>query len=337
MVLIVPITTCISLYFGGWLSFSTLIFAFVIVPLLELLISPDSHNLSFSYKQSYSINPFFNGMLWISLPIYVFLTGYALSIFSQIVSVDIFVVGQIISCGLLCGILAINTGHELGHRHTKFERTLGELLLTFSLQAHFLPYHNHGHHRLVATSEDPATARLNETVYLFWIRSQVGSFIEAWRIEWRRLTQKQHSPFSLKNRMLKYTLWEVTALLGIGIFWGIGSLAAFIAICFVGMLLLETVNYIEHYGLLRAQDKNGKYERVSIKHSWNSNHRLGRLLLFELSRHSDHHANPGKHYQLLDSHPKSPQMPTGYPGMMLLSLLPTIWFKVMNKRVIKAK
>ena len=105
----------------------------------------------------------------------------------------------------------------------------------------------------------------------------------------------------------------------------------------IGALLLETVNYIEHYGLTRQQTTNNQYDRVQPAHSWNSNHVLGRLLLFELSRHSDHHYMASRKYQILRNVDEAPQMPTGYPGMMLLSLFPTLWFNVMHAQMNKQK
>ena len=102
---------------------------------------------------------------------------------------------------------------------------------------------------------------------------------------------------------------------------------------FIGIILLETVNYIEHYGLQRKQFAEGKFERAMPQHSWNSNHILGRLMLFELSRHSDHHYLASKKYQLLQHHDDAPQLPTGYPGSMILSLVPPVWFYLMNPRI----
>ncbi len=198
---------------------------------------------------------------------------------------------------------------------------------------HFLPYHNNGHHFQVATPNDPATARKNEPVYLFWLRSQWGSYVQAWQLEKQRL-QKQGKPaFLFQNKALTYTVIQV---LFVALIYGVyGGLVAglFVAAAGFGILLLETVNYIEHYGLLRKKNEHGRYERVKHHHSWNSDHPLGRAMLFELSRHSDHHYKASKKYQTLVSEPGNPQMPTGYPGMMLFSLIPPLWFKVMNKKL----
>ncbi len=143
--------------------------------------------------------------------------------------------------------------------------------------------------------------------------------------------------FSVYNRMVVYTIANIITLSAILYFFGFEVLLAFLAASVIGILLLETVNYIEHYGLLRQKIENGRYERVNHQHSWNSDHLLGRLFLFNLSRHSDHHYNGSKKYQLLNSLSESPQMTTGYPGMMLFSLVQPLWFRFMNKRLDRMK
>ncbi|TQV75182.1 alkane 1-monooxygenase [Aliikangiella marina] len=331
--LTVPLVGFVSLYGEGAWTYGIVFYAFGLVPLLELWFKPSTANLNEEQLKRFKSNPFFNRLVFSVVPLYVILLSLFLTRLSTTDLTPLEYSGVVISFGIVCGVIAINIGHELGHRHNQFERTLGEILLVLALQAHFLPYHNHGHHRNVATPVDPATARRNEPIYLFWFRSQIGSYLSAWRIEYRRLTNKQRNPFSFGNRMIRYTVMEATIVFMIYQWFGLETLIAYFLICFIGMLLLETVNYIEHYGLLRKKISADKYERVSPKHSWNSDHLLGRILLFELSRHSDHHANPTKPYQCLESYQESPQMPTGYPGMMLLSLLPPLWFRVMNRKL----
>jgi alkane 1-monooxygenase len=214
-----------------------------------------------------------------------------------------------------------------------FERFLGEVLLLTSLENHFLPYHNRGHHYQVATPQDPATARRNEWLFAFWFRSQIGSYFQAWKIEKERMKIQKQPIFSLKNKMIQYTLVHLALFLFIYLAFSGFVLLQFIKVAIIGILLLETVNYIEHYGLLRKKRENGTYERVKRIHSWNSNHVLGRSVLFELTRHSDHHYKADRPYQLLESHEESPTMPTGYPGMMLLAFFPPLFFKVMNNRI----
>jgi alkane 1-monooxygenase len=195
-----------------------------------------------------------------------------------------------------------------------------------------LPYHNGGHHYLVATPDDPATARKNESLYMFWIRSHFGSYFLAWKLEFKRIKRLGMKKFCTGNRMIFYAISNVLVFFAIYVFFDWKTLLAFLGAATFGILLLETVNYIEHYGLLRKKI-NSRYERTSPQHSWNSDHPIGRLFLFNLSRHSDHHKNGSKKYHLLNSYAESPQMPTGYPGMMLLALIPPLWFRYMNKRI----
>ena len=244
-------------------------------------------------------------------------------------------IGRISSMGLMCGVLGINVGHELGHRTNKVEIFLGELMLLTSLNTHFLPYHNGGHHFNVATPKDAATARKNEPLYFFWIRSHFTSYLNAWQLENKRLLNDNKSIISFHHKMLKYSIANLLIIISIYFYFGKIALIGFLAAAVIGILQLETVNYIEHYGLLRKKNKLGRYEKVRHHHSWNSDHVIGKLMLFNLSRHSDHHYNGSKHYQILKSLPESPQMPTGYPGMMLLSLIPPLWFKYMNGKISK--
>jgi alkane 1-monooxygenase len=316
---------------GIW-TYLPLLFSFGFIPLVELLFKPDAKNLSEKEKKKAAGDSYFNLVLYAVVVLQVAFLIYFLNVVQEdLTSLDL--IGRIISMGILCGIFGINVGHELGHRSNRFEQFLGEILLLTSLETHFLPYHNSGHHHNVATPKDPATARKGEIVFLFWFRSQIGSYLQAWKIENDRLHKKGKSFLSFSNRMLVYTLVQITLLAAIYYFFNLQTMLYFMAAALLGILLLETVNYIEHYGLLRQLKENGNYERVQHQHSWNSNHILGRTMLFELSRHSDHHFKASKHYQLLDSMPNSPQMLTGYPGMMLLALFPPLWFNVMHKQL----
>lgn len=328
--LAVPLLAWISINQTGLASWLLVLFAFGVIPLLELLLPADKTN--YEPLKSPTALRMMDGLIWLVLPCYGFVLWTFLTHFNLQNNWPT-IMGHIASTGMACGILAINVGHELGHRQSHPDRLFGELLLVMAQQAHFLPYHNHGHHRFVATHDDPATARKNETVYHFWIRSQTGSYLAAWRIEKARLLQKGKRWLSLNNRMIRYSLMQAMLLAAIFLSVGLNILLAYLMVCLVGALLLETVNYIEHYGLRRQLIEGDRFERVTPLHSWNSDHLLGRLMLFELSRHSDHHANPRKPYYDLQSYPDSPQMPTGYPGMMLLSLLPPLWFRLMNPKI----
>jgi alkane 1-monooxygenase len=202
---------------------------------------------------------------------------------------------------------------------------------------HFFIEHNKGHHKRVSTPEDPASARYGESVYGFYLRSMVFSYVSAWQISFRDMKKKGFPALSWRNEMLQFQLLQISFVLLLGLVIGWTATMFFIIAAFLGALLLETVNYIEHYGLERKKKENGVYEKPLPVHSWNSNHVIGRLMLFELSRHSDHHYVASRKYQVLRHHDGAPQMPTGYPGMMILSLITPAWYAVMNPRVKKIR
>lgn len=317
---------------GVW-AFLPFIVFFGFVPFLELFIKPDKYNLEGDALEQAKSDRFFDWLLYLTVPVQVGMLIYFLIIIRDSPVGTPEYIARIHSMGLMCGVFGINIGHELGHRSNRFERFLGEISLLTSMETHFLPYHNRGHHYNVATPEDPATARKGEWLYFFWFRSQIGSYIQAWQIEADRLRKVDKHWLSFSNKMVVYTIAQVVLLTLIFVTFEAKGLFAFVHASIMGILLLETVNYIEHYGLLRKKNEKGRYERVLPKHSWNSDHLLGRSLLFELSRHSDHHYKASKHYQVLETIPDSPQMPTGYPGMMLLAMFPPLWQWVMDKRL----
>jgi alkane 1-monooxygenase len=332
-ILILPLVVYISFTNKGWLTHLPAFVFFGFVPFLEFFIKPNTKNFNKEEEKKEKENKLYTYLLYLTLPIeLMFLTFFFYAIQEpNLTNAELF--GRIFGMGIMCGVIGINVGHELGHRNNRFDEFIGEILLLTSLNTHFLPYHNGGHHFNVATPKDAATARKNEWIFIFWIRSHFSSYIEAWKLENKRMKSENRSWFHHQNRMLIYTICNIILISVIYFFFGQFVLFSFIGAAISGIILLETVNYIEHYGLLRKQNKNGRYERVKRNHSWNSNHQVGQILLFNLSRHSDHHYNGSKHYQLLKTVPESPQMPTGYPGMMLLALLPPLWFLVMNKKL----
>jgi alkane 1-monooxygenase len=241
-------------------------------------------------------------------------------------------IGLVLSMGMASGILGINAAHELGHRSTGYEQNLSKMLLLTSLYMHFFIEHNRGHHRHVSTDADPASARKGEWVYTFYFRSIIGSWFSAWKLEKEKLSKQGHAFWSFHNEMLRFQMIQIALLAAIVFVFDLQTMIMFASAALIGILLLETVNYIEHYGL-RRQIINGKYERTMPVHSWNSNHPLGRLMLLELSRHSDHHYQASRKYQILRHFDDSPQMPTGYPGMIILALFPPLWFYVMDRQI----
>lgn len=332
-VLIFPLVAFISFEWKGWWLYSTVILAFGVIPAMELLFPPDPENISDEEEERFKDHWLFDVMIYLIVPFHFLLLVrfLALVAFEPLQTYEL--LGAILAMGTFCGAFGINVAHELGHRRERAHRIVSNLLLMTSLNAHFYVQHNRGHHRYVSTPIDPETAWFNESIYAFWWRTVISGYVHAWRIQLDELRKKGNSFFSAKNDMLWFQSLQVVLIVVIAVVFGWKALAAFIAAALMGILLLATINYIEHYGLLRNEVAPGRYERVLPKHSWNSDHMLGRLILFELSRHSDHHYKASRKYQILKHHDESPQMPTGYPGMMLLTLLPPAWFKVMNPRV----
>ncbi len=331
-----PLIVLVSLYVENNLSYAAIIFLFVVIPLLELFTKGSTANLSKIEEELEKENKVYDWMLYGLVPLqYLIMVYFLVQVSNESLSLS-YKIGATTAYGMACGILGINAAHELGHRTTKHEQLMSKLLLLSTLYMHFFIEHNRGHHKNVSTHEDPASSRYGETVYAFYVRTILGSYISAWHIESERLKKKKHVFWSIKNEMLVYQLVQLILLVLIGLIFGLATLLFFIVGAFIGILLLETVNYIEHYGLRRKMNGN-TYERTMPIHSWNSNHPLGRLILLELSRHSDHHYMASRKYQILRHFDESPQMPTGYPGMLLLSLVPPLWFKVMHQRIEKYK
>lgn len=332
----IPIlSTCISLYLQGVWSYFAIVIVFGFIPLIEIYTPKSTLNLGKEEENNILLNRFFDWLLYLNLPLL-----YSVIIFYFIVltSVDLAtyeIVGLTLSVGIACGSAGINVAHELGHRKKNYERILSQMLLLPELYMHFYIEHNLGHHKNVATPKDPATSRFGENIYTFFVRTVTQSYVSAWEIQ-KQLLKKEKQPFfSFSNKMLVFQFIQFAYLFVIGYVFGWQMIGFAIAIAVLGFLLLETVNYVEHYGLVRKKLPNGRYEPVQPHHSWNSNHMLGRIVLYELTRHSDHHFKASRKYQILRHFNESPQLPYGYPASMLMALIPWLWFRKMNKEVLK--
>jgi alkane 1-monooxygenase len=185
----------------------------------------------------------------------------------------------------------------------------------------------------VATPDDGATAKYRQSLYSFWITSVTKQYVDAWKKQIKLLKLKKNNFFSIKNDMLCYHIIQPTYLLLVLLLFSTKVLLFSVVVGIIAFLFLECINYIEHYGLRRFKNESGRYERVQTHHSWNSNHNIGRIVLYELTRHSDHHFKSSKKYQLLNYYEESPQLPFGYPASILLSLVPPLWFYLMNPLV----
>ncbi|HEY0663461.1 MAG TPA: alkane 1-monooxygenase [Thiobacillaceae bacterium] len=242
-------------------------------------------------------------------------------------------IGWVVSIGVASGILAINVGHELVHKDSKLETWAGGFLLSLVTYAGFKVEHVRGHHVHVSTPEDASSSRYGQSLYAFLPHAFIHNFLNAWSREAKELRRRGYSPFSWRNELIWWYSISGLFLLGFTLAFGWKGALYFLATSFFAASTLEVINYIEHYGLHRRKLENGKYERTTIHHSWNSNFLLTNLVLFHLQRHSDHHAYAKRRYQVLRHHDESPQLPLGYAGMFVIALIPPLWFRVMNPRV----
>ncbi|MGW4371774.1 alkane 1-monooxygenase [Nocardia takedensis] len=309
------------------------IIVLVIVPILDWFVGEDGTNPHDSDYQQLSGDRYYRWCTYLFLPIQLLGLGIACHLWAhgQLSVLD--KVGLAATLGVVSGI-GINAAHELGHRVERSERWLAKIALAQSGYGHFFIEHNRGHHARVATPEDPASARLGESLYRFVPRSVGGGFASAIRLERDRLTRTGRSWWSAHNHL--FQAWALSAALfgGLILAFGPAVLPWLLLQASIGVWLLETVNYIEHYGLLRERRADGRWARCSPRDSWNSDRLVTNILLFHLQRHSDHHANPGRRYQTLRSCGEAPQLPAGYATMILLALIPALWRRVMDHRVL---
>ncbi len=330
---LLPASALVALYWqGGW-AWATVLLAFLIIPVAEIFTRESTKNTSPESEAVRSRIRFFDVLLYFNIPLVYGIVIWYLQVITTGDHSIWEIAGLTLGVGIIIGANGINVAHELGHRSNTVEQNLSKLLLLPALYQHFFVEHNRGHHKHVATDKDPASARFGEPVFAFWLRSVTGSWRSAWTIERERLVKGNQREWSWHNEMVRFSVFQILWLAGIGWMFGWTGLLAAITVAMVGILLLETINYIEHYGLRRRLLDSGRPEPVGPEHSWNSNHELGRIFLYELTRHSDHHFKATRKYQILRHMDQSPQLPFGYPTSIILALLPPLWFAVMNPRL----
>ncbi len=335
---ILPALSVTGFYLGGWWNYLTLGFVFLGITSIDYLTGTDKENVGESDVKMIGEEFYYRFVTYIWTFVQVaFVVWGAYAISSGKISGLSEWIGFIIGFSLVTGGIGITVAHELGHKKSKLEQFYSKLLLMTVCYMHFFIEHNRGHHVQVATPNDPATARKDENFYVFWFRSVITSYTHAWQLENESLKRKGSSAFSFRNEMIWSTLLPLAFCLLLTFIFSYlnGSVVWEIPIFFFAQslyafTLLELVNYIEHYGIVRKQTEPGKYERVNPLHSWNSSHLISNFFLFQLQRHSDHHANAIKRYQVLNHYDESPQLPFGYPTMILMALLPPLWFTKMN-------
>lgn len=242
--------------------------------------------------------------------------------------------GHVLSVGVSVGIAGISAAHEMVHKSDKLDQRVGGWMLALVCYGGFKVEHVRGHHVTVSTPNDRSSARFGQTVYDFLPRAYVGNFLAAWRLEAKRLRQAHRPVVSWHNEVLRLYLLSATLCAGFGALFGWAGVLFFLAQSFVAVTELEIVNYIEHYGLHRRLLPNGRWERTGPQHSWNAPWLLSNMFIFQLQRHSDHHADARRRYCALRHYDNVPTLPAGYAVMILLALVPPLWFWVMDPRVL---
>jgi alkane 1-monooxygenase len=329
-------TLSVALYFalGGnvLITLIPLLFVFGVIPAMDALIGEDTNNPPEEVVAAMAADNYYRYLLLATVPL--FWIGFLAT--AALVGTQALpwwsIAALIVGVGTISGS-CLTTGHELGHKHSGFDRLAAKVCNAVVGYAHFCIEHNRGHHVWVSTPEDPATSRMGQSIYAFAMRELPGTFRRGWEQEALRLSKRGKSAWSTDNEILQgYAITFAVAAVLVAIF---GWLVApfIVGHHFVGWYGLTQANYVEHYGLLRQKRPNGRYEPVAPRHSWNTNHIFSNLVTFHLQRHSDHHANPQRPYQALRDFADLPRLPSGYPGMFLLAAIPPLWFRVMNPRV----
>ena len=304
----------------------------VFLPVLDRVFGEDFSNPPESVVVQLDQDIFYRALVWTYVPLQWIGTVLGAWIAATQALPWLGYIALVLTVGAINGI-GIGTAHELGHKKEALDRWLSKIALAPSAYGHFFVEHNRGHHKRVATPEDPASARMGESFWAFLPRSVWGSLQSAWALEQERLNKQGMSVWHYQNHNLQ--AWCLTLLFfSVLVAWLGWTVLPFLVWQSVyAASMLEVVNYVEHYGLLRQRDASGRYVRCEPEHSWNSNHLVGNLLLYHLQRHSDHHAHPSRRYQALRHFAKAPQLPAGYATMITAAYLPPLWFAWMDPRV----
>ncbi len=322
--------TVTGFHLGGYWNYLVPVFVFVLVPILDAAFPLNHHNPGQEERKRLESSWRFKVITHLYALIQpVFLIWCLVMITTTELPLHAYI-GFLLSTGLTTGGIGITMAHELLHKRSRLEQALGDILLLTVCYPHFSVEHVYGHHRWVATPRDPATARKGQSFYRFYPQTVFGSYASAWRINAEHLSRKQRGFFSFRNRMFVYHMLQALIMVTIILWFGWSGFVFFILQAIIAFSLLELVNYVEHYGLLRKQMEPDVFERVTPTHSWNTDHRVSNWLLINLQRHSDHHVIATRRFQALQSYPESPQLPAGYPAMVLLALVPPLWFQLIH-------
>lgn len=329
LVFAIPALVVLGVTAGGWWSGAVVAFVFGAVPAFDAWLGHDRRNPKEDAAHArVSDVPM---LLWVVAQITVLAWWIAREADSP---VGLGLALSTLSVGLMTGGIGITVAHELMHRKSRGERALAEVLMSCVSYTHFCIEHVYGHHRNVATPLDPASSRLGENVYRYLPRTIIGGLVSAWSIEAERMTKSGHAVWHWKNRMLRYAAVQLAIYATLVLLLGGVAALLWAAQSLVAISLLEVINFVEHYGLARRELAPGKYERVQPRHSWNASQRVSNWLLFNLQRHSDHHFLASRPYDVLRHYDDVPQLPAGYATMVLVALVPQLWRRIMDPRVL---
>lgn len=322
------LSAVVGISLGGWALALPVAVLYITMPVVDHLVGINRSNPHPDAPPKAA--PLHDWLLWSFVPAQVVFITWGIGVVIHGEASLVEQVATVVNIGLIAGSFGITVAHELMHRTSRFERGLAEILMGSVTYTWFCIEHVYGHHRHVATPQDPASSRQGESLFAFLPRTLVGTVQSAWRIEDQRRKKLGISAFSPHNRMLRCAVGLVL-MYGVtfGAFGWIG-VAVVAAQSAVAVLMLEIINYIEHYGLQRKRLANGRFERVQPRHSWNASHKISNWMLINLARHSDHHAYAARPFYALRHHEDVPQMPSGYGAMFLLALVPPLWFAVMD-------
>lgn len=336
--LFVPAVPLISvaLYFtslGVWATLIPVLFVYVCVPLLDTIFGEDTHNPPAEVVPQLVSDRHYQWMVRSAVPI-VWASFIAMFVLIGTQALPVWSISLLILGGASISGNCLTIGHELGHKQDKIDRRLAMWCNAAVGYGHFRVEHNRGHHIWVSTPEDPASAKMGESVYRFAMRELPGTLVRGWQDEAARLTKAGKNRWSSENEILQGYAITAGAAIILCMAFGWYLLPLILAHHFIGYYMLTMTNYIEHYGLLRQKKANGQYEPCRPHHSWNTNHIVSNLMTFQLQRHSDHHTNPMRPYQALRDFPDLPRLPSGYPGMYLLAAIPPVFYCVMDPKVL---
>jgi alkane 1-monooxygenase len=332
MLLFVPGLVITGYFLGHWWNFLVPVFCFVAYPIVNIFIPVSPHKNSVVHSDTYPSEAY-TGVAFCFVPVLIVLTAWSVYTAGHASISPVSFAGLAVSIGIINGLLGFTLAHEFIHRFGKTEQIAGYLLLLQNNYMHYAIEHVWGHHVYACTPEDPHTARLGESLYRYLPRAIRLTYNNAWKIEQKKLFRSFGSSPLIYNRILLFAALQIMLMLTILFFFGTVSLLFFLMQNAVAIVLLHIINYLQHYGLMRQKNLQGNYERLDVTHAWNAGHHGKSFNIFQLENHADHHMHPGRSFEKLTHHKESPEHPAGYSFMILLCVVPPLWFHIMNKKI----